>query len=218
MSSTSFINYYATDPTEQKIQGFKNLPYGWDYGEGATPTDDTISIARRLNTAALRVGFDKTNAFPGTGGEIQVTAYHDSFYLEMTIELDGLITFVFDNNDQEIEYRKMTLDQVMVKIHAFQGMIWALSDLLTENSTTTPLKNGSIVKPSDPQVMGAAYQSLILSAYGIPAQDYAVISRGSTGGSLEHLLFFGMSQKHSSPLLVASSKTPVIREIGATSS
>src|SRR5712692_6131611 len=98
---------------DKKIINFQTLKAGWHFGEGIPPGSDAIHKALKLNSSLSAVGFKKTNAFPGVNGEIQVTAYHQSIYLEMTIEPDGLITFVYEDGDQEVEYRQMLLDEVI---------------------------------------------------------------------------------------------------------
>jgi hypothetical protein len=176
--------------TDQKIIGFKKLQVGWHYGRGIPPTDDAVSKARALNIEALRAGFKKTNAFPGIDGEIQVTAYHQSIYLELTIELDGMITFVYERDDQEIAYEKVTFDEVITKIRKFRGLTWALSGLST-SSTTTPIEGDSEVLPSDLPAMGAAFPSLTQSAYSEPVPAFVSTSEDFTGTSLEFHQFSG---------------------------
>ncbi|MGH9842264.1 MAG: hypothetical protein ACREEM_26230 [Blastocatellia bacterium] len=105
--------------TTAKILGFGELPVGWHYGGGVPPAEPTIAAALRLNREAEELGFEKTNAFPGIEGEIQVTAYLGSLCLEFTVERDGGITFVKEQDDQEIAYESaLTLDEAIGRLHA----------------------------------------------------------------------------------------------------
>ena len=105
--------------TTAKILGFAELPVGWHYGGGVPPAETTITAALKLNREAEASGFDKTNAFPGIEGEIQVTAYLGALCLEFTIERDGGITFVKEQDDQELAYESgLTLEEAMGRLHA----------------------------------------------------------------------------------------------------
>ncbi len=103
--------------TTAKILSFGELPVGWHYGGGVPPAKETIAAALKLNEEAEASGFDKTNAFPGIEGEIQVTAYFGALCLEFTIERDGGITFVKEKDDQEIAYEPtLTLDEAIDRL------------------------------------------------------------------------------------------------------
>src|SRR5258708_32738608 len=102
MSDNIWLPVQPINQTVQKIVSFKSLPVGWHYGDGVPPTDEMVKKALMLNAEAAKAGFGKTNAFPGIEGEIQITAYHESTYLEITVELDGSVSFVYEEADQEI--------------------------------------------------------------------------------------------------------------------
>jgi hypothetical protein len=178
--------------TAQKIYGFKDLPVGWHYGSGVPPTDEAIRKALLLNAEAGFAGFRKTNAFPGIDGEIQVTAYHGSIYLELMLELDGTVIFVYEYNDQEIDYEELTLNEAIARIRTFRGLTWALSGLST-SCTTTPIDRSSRVLPLNLPTMEAASPLLIQSASNEPAVISASTLQDTTPGSQEHLQSSGTS-------------------------
>jgi hypothetical protein len=62
-------------PTLAKIGSFASLPVGWDYGQGVPASVTTVSLARDLYYELTQLGFTRTEAFPGTDGAIQLTAY-----------------------------------------------------------------------------------------------------------------------------------------------
>jgi hypothetical protein len=104
--------------TTAKILSFGELPVGWHFGGGVPPAKETIAAALHLNREAEASGFDKTNAFPGIEGEIQVTAHLGALCLEFTIERDGGITFVKEKGGQEIAYESgLTLDEAIGRFH-----------------------------------------------------------------------------------------------------
>jgi hypothetical protein len=178
--------------TAQKIASFRNLEVGWHYGGGVPPTDETIHKALILNREAAFAGFSKTNAFPGIDGEIQITAYHQSIYLELTIEVDGIVTFVYEQDDNEIAYEKLTFDEARARLRKFRGLTWALYGLSTSGSTT-PIRSASQALPLDLQVTGAESRLLIQTASYEPAEISASISRDSTEMSPELLQYSGTS-------------------------
>ncbi len=119
---------YTFRKTAEKIDGFSKLSNGWHYGQGITPSIKVIARAKKLNEIAADVGFNDTNVFPGIDGEVQFTAYFQDLYLEFTIAPDGLVTYIYERDHQEMEYETISDDEAFVKIRSFSGVIWALSD------------------------------------------------------------------------------------------
>lgn len=94
-----------------KITDFLNLHHGWCYGEGISFLPSIADKARRIVTSLLSYGFNTIDAFPGLNGEIRIAAYVQTHYLEFTLENDDLITFVYEVDDQELEYKgSLSLD------------------------------------------------------------------------------------------------------------
>lgn len=119
MSTQSAAEHEVVAQTAEKILSFSELPVGWHYGDGAPPANETIDAALRLNEEAAQAGFEKTNAFPGVEGEVQVTAWIGSLCLEFTIERDGRITFVQEQAQREIAYESaLTLDEAVNRLRA----------------------------------------------------------------------------------------------------
>jgi hypothetical protein len=119
MSAQLAVEHEVITQTATKILSFRELPAGWHYGDGTPPADETIDAALRLNEEAAQAGFEKTNAFPGIEGEVQVTAWLGSLCLEFTIERDGRITFVQEQAQQEIASESaLTLDEAVNRLRA----------------------------------------------------------------------------------------------------
>ncbi len=197
--------YLPNDPTARKIMSFRELPGGWHFGTGIPPTEETLIKAQQLNAEALAAGFKSTDAFPGIGGEIQVTAYYQSIFVEMTVEIDGLITYVYESAGREIEYRKMTLDELVAKVREFRGILWALSDSLINNTTMIPQDIASPASPFELQATQVAFPLLTQIASFELAEQNANISSGFIRTLAEVPQYFGTFLLKNSPRIVVSS-------------
>ena len=103
--------------TEKKIRRFVELPDGWNYGEGIAPSQVVRDNAIRLNQIVLDWGFFATDAFPGTGGEVDLTVYHDEHCFEFIFDPDGRVTFCHEENEKEVEYTEgLSLSEATDKI------------------------------------------------------------------------------------------------------
>lgn len=137
--------------TIRKIEGFTRLPLGWHYGEGVPASR---LIAQRavlfLSRPTMVLGSVQTDAFPGINGEIQVTIYHGPTYLELTIEPNGSITFVREENDAETEYQQdLSSQEADERLSQFEREIW---DSFGSSTTATTIRLSDVLKalPSKP--------------------------------------------------------------------
>ncbi len=202
--------------TVNKIQGFSNLPRGWYYGEGEAPSKDAINLALKLNEQAFANGFNKTDAFPGINGEIQVTAYFDLFFIEMTIERNEEISYLFEFNKEEIEYREnLSYFEMVKKIMQFKGPLWALS---TQSITTTTIKfkDDSVVSPSIHQVMEVEYPYLTKDVQFKPVGIFVTTSQPSIPSMMSLQRSSGKYLKNYFPESVIMSSPRVTPGINAT--
>jgi hypothetical protein len=87
-----------------KINEFESLENGWCYGEGKSFAKATINNATEIFYVFFKLGIDKTDAFPGLDGEIRVTGYDSEHYFELTLEDNGLATYLYEKNDEEEKY------------------------------------------------------------------------------------------------------------------
>lgn len=82
------------------------MPKGWRYGEGEPASTKTVKIALQLVTEACHQHILETDAFLGVDGEIQVSMYqNDRCTLEFIVEVDGLITFTYEENNNQKDYK-----------------------------------------------------------------------------------------------------------------
>lgn len=87
--------------TDSKIRSFARLPAGWHYGTGIPARSDVVRVAREYLWHLLMLGFPETDAFPGVGGEIMVTAYRGDHRVQVTVELDRTFVVTHEFGDDE---------------------------------------------------------------------------------------------------------------------
>ena len=116
----------ASQITERKIRGFRELERGWHYGEGVPIEQSTLDNAIVLHQEAVRLGFLETDAFPGLNGEVMFTIYLDDHYLEFILEPNGNVTFYREKSDEEISYQEgLSFQNAKEKIEQFRMEKWA---------------------------------------------------------------------------------------------
>ena len=117
------------EKTKEKIFGFRKLSSGWFYNGGLLPDDQTINVSNEINDFFEKEGFDKPGVGIGENGEIQVSAFSRSNYLEFTVFSNELIDFVLETNKEIVIFEEqISLNTAKAKIH-FWGNLWVSSDL-----------------------------------------------------------------------------------------
>jgi len=199
----------SRDLPSEKIRSFADLPVGWHYGEGVPATKGTIDRALVLESEFHKFSFRKTNAFPGIDGEIRVTAYYQSIYVEMTLEISGSVSYIYEFANEEIESEELTFDEALAKIADFRGKIWALSGLSIFDTTTLTWDDFK-ASLSETLATTEAYLSLIENAVYKPPLESANILKSSTEKLPEHRQLSGKSHPNYSLMAVSSSQSLVI--------
>lgn len=133
--------------TIRKIEGFTKLPRGWHYGEGVPASRlSSRRAALLLSRPTMVLASVSTDAFPGINGEVQVTIYHGSTYLELTIEPNGSITFVREQDDVEIEYLPgLSSQEADERLSQFERDIW---DSFGSSTTATTIRLSDVLRAS----------------------------------------------------------------------
>jgi hypothetical protein len=174
-------NISPPERTEAKLQSFRQLPPGWNYGEGVPSNQVAFDNALCLLCEATRSGFYDTDAFPGTDGEIMLTIYFSEHYLEFILELDGSVTFCYERADQEISYVEgLSLSDAANRIAELWDEIWTRSESLTDNVITTHENTGSSVSHSGIQAATQEFRSLIVSVSAALEEPFVNISAHTT--------------------------------------
>lgn len=91
---------------------FKN---GWNFGEGVVFDDKIINLAIDLSNVLIqKFGEKRVKPFPGSNGEILIRLYFPKDYYEFIIESDKTITFIYEKNNKEIEYKdNLSYDEII---------------------------------------------------------------------------------------------------------
>jgi len=119
-----------------KIRSFEHLPLGWDYGEGGPIPSRTIRKALAWNNRLYQLGFPKTNASAGSGGQIAVAAGRHDHYVEIIVEPDDTISIAYDLRRKQVLYRlhmqDVEADKLIIEI---MEEIWSASTSFTQLNT-----------------------------------------------------------------------------------
>jgi len=73
----------------RKLNSFAKLKKGWNYGEGKEFSSVRINKAKQIDNILVQLLASPTDAFPGSDGQIMVTAYKGPYYLEYTLHDDN---------------------------------------------------------------------------------------------------------------------------------
>jgi hypothetical protein len=144
ISDSSLWTVFAVrpSPTLAKIDSFASLPVGWDYGQGVPASVNTVSLARALYYELTQLGFTRTEAFPGTDGGIQLTAYERNLqHIIVIVRPSGEISLTHKINGLRTGPSIVAADRNMVKIKTSLREIardkWNIFVSSTPSSLTT---------------------------------------------------------------------------------
>jgi hypothetical protein len=134
------FEYCAVSPLtmgHRKIKSLSKLSDGWNYGEGTKFSSKRITDAEKIDNLLVQLFASPTDAFPGLGGQIMVTAYKDDFYIEYTLHDDHNFS-VRANKAGTTICGANYVDQAkaLSKLAWLAGQIWNTSGSSTQGSTT----------------------------------------------------------------------------------
>ena len=175
-----------------KIVSFANLANGWHFGAGRAPSPTMISKALGWHAKLRSLGFTLTDAFPGANGEIMVTAYEGNHYVEILLETDAAVSFVYERDDVEATHLDhVAPDRVSEKLQDIAGEIWSTSGYFTRNTLIASAMNS--------KAWHSKYMTtgLPLSSWPALPSVSATISANFIRTSGANLQFFGYSTKPS---------------------
>jgi hypothetical protein len=141
---------FRSAETARKIRHFRLVQSGWHYGEGVPPSPHVINVALEILAHVAMTGFADTDAFLGVNGEVRVTIYSRSTYLEFTVEPNETISYVREDHDREIDYRPViSINDVFSILSETGRELWASFGFSTTGTTITvadvfnPLHSGT---------------------------------------------------------------------------
>lgn len=206
MTTNSSNNVYiahAPETTRDKIRRFGSLQEGWHYGEGTNFPTVVLELALGLEAFARDQGFMKTDAFPGTAGEVRITLYEGHTYLEFTIETDSSVTYVREKDSAELEYREhMSIEDAKTAITTY----WNEKCDLSESSIPIISIRASRDRRAsnlNPPLEMVEYQWLSSSASGDEGKYSVTTSESSIAPTLSASLHFGNSIHPSFPIHIS---------------
>jgi hypothetical protein len=123
--------------TIKKVREFGDLAEGWHFGGGVTPSADRIAEAVHFLTLAEYLGANRSNAFPGASGQVEITFYGEDRMLEITFEADGSLTVAEDQSNEQVFFLdNITRGDAFKRLWEFTHNVWASSELSIENIMT----------------------------------------------------------------------------------
>ncbi len=168
--------------TEKKIRSFGSLPKGWHCGEGGPVRHTTITKALRLLSIAGGLGYTETDAFAGVSGEAMLTIYSGKTYLEFTVEPDESVTFIREEDGEEVEYKEgLTVEEAADELIEARTSSWVTSGYFTPKITTASSDASQDLRLRT--LAAAASQSLMGSAPlrgvppSVPTFDITILGR-----------------------------------------
>jgi hypothetical protein len=145
-NSEMFFSWVAApldeDSTDNTIRSFAFLPLGWDYGNGGPIQKNIIDAAIEWNGFLGTQGF-KTDAFPGGGGEIVISASFGDHYLEVISETKVMLTETYNIREKQVIYRlQKSSDEAKKTVLNIAGQIWSASTSFILRNTIRQIKGG----------------------------------------------------------------------------
>ena len=83
------------DLIENKIQSFRDLPDGWDFGYGKAPSQFVIDIAIEIYRFGKNLGLN-TEVFPIVDGSLEISLYMRDHFMDCLIQENGQIEFSYE--------------------------------------------------------------------------------------------------------------------------
>jgi len=89
-----------------KLNDLKEIKPGWHHGEGKSLNNNVYSLGNYLIERIKMIGFTELDCFLGLNGELMITIYKDEHYIELTINENLYIDFVYQINDKDVIYEE----------------------------------------------------------------------------------------------------------------
>lgn len=165
----------SQDAISNKIRSFANLPEGWDFGVGTHPSPKMIRKALEIERWGSFFHL-KTNAFPGTDGEISITFYCKDESVDVTINLDLSYTVTYEKGigvayDQVAYEENVKLATVLNFLNRLSCTRWRSSEDFLEPSTIPNSGDFEVTPSKTPREQSP---SLIWSAFKIALPTVSV--------------------------------------------
>lgn len=196
----------------EKIEAFARLEKGWRFGKGVPVELKKIETAKHLLEYGYANGIVRFNAFAGDDGALMISFYHLESNIDITLEMDGTITYATDEADEQIEFiPKLNFVYAYEKICEFAQNI---QEPYTQTITTLK-KEDSKAFHSNP-TMTEVFPYSTVAAGLKQAGHFAVILLGFTMLEQATLQYTGKSQATTFRRIVDLSQPKAPLAISAT--
>jgi len=128
------------DRVQRKLSDFAKLEHGWHRGEGEPVSPLIMDAIRKIYRRNLSLGLTNMDAFPGLSGEIMLTIYAKSLYIEVTAEPDGneiklSLRAEYDGEREEVWPDQRSVAEVQAQIKRVARPSWTTSASYPSNTT-----------------------------------------------------------------------------------
>ncbi|MCI0389134.1 MAG: hypothetical protein MOB07_10280 [Acidobacteria bacterium] len=178
--------------TRHKIVGFVYLPTGWNFGKGVPAKEQAVKGALTLLDDLEKAGFEKTDAYPGDGGSVMVSAYALPDYYDFDVKPCGEVTVAHGRGDEDVSYQEgMSIEEAQSKIKEFALRQWHTSDYSTSIIIIAENIDDLRATLSKAQETAQVSPSSITNAPSESAAEYVLIVPTSTQPSPERRSYSG---------------------------
>lgn len=162
----------------KNVKSFSVLPVGWHFGEGVPLDEDVKNRGLKLLSDAESFGFDKFDAFPGIDGELQITFHSNDYTAAFTMEINGTVGIVEDENGVILSDREGISDAES------RDILWEMAYRTQITSESSIPYDGARRRNDSPvwrldQHQTQAYLLSILNAFSLKVAKSAVISKNT---------------------------------------
>lgn len=122
---------------------------------------------------AILGGLSDIDALAGAGGEIQILIYHEPWYLEFTVEPNGLIDYRQEEGDKQTEdLDDLTLEDAVAVLGDFlKTKVWLSLD--SSRAITTSIVRGALAVSLSKTTMRLGFRSSTWTAPKEPILQFA---------------------------------------------
>ncbi|WP_157081242.1 hypothetical protein [Novosphingobium naphthalenivorans] len=163
----------------EALTNLRELPIGWDYGNGGPISRSTYSSARLLITILRGLGSDDFDVVPGNGDAAVIIAYQGNKSAEISCLSDGTYELLHEEGEQDgIVEASLSLENLICSL---EGKGWR-SPKFYASCTRSAMLRGSddiVVTLSRIPRTGAASQWYVRPASPLVTRTHVITSPNS---------------------------------------
>lgn len=152
----------------KKLDEFKLLPKGWDFGQGLPVTQYIAALANGVLDAGSDFGIEEADVFPGAQGDVEVHLYHGSHYFEFIIDEDQVMFTYEDTDVKKLQIARVPFRKALEEFERIATGVCRYLEL-SINYDLRQGRGGLLLTRFATTVTHQDYQLLILPAQFAPA-------------------------------------------------